>query len=105
MIKELRLATGRGDAKAYGQMEKTSQSENWEESKAGTKVRSLWSDVYLLYLWKKKKIHDVVLIRIRNKYNQAFTSVICSLDTNNKLYCKTSLWRLLYAALLVLGTF
>lgn len=63
-------------------------------------------DLMFIYcICEKKKIHDVVLIRIRNKYNQAFTSVICSLDTNNKLYCKTSLWRLLYAALLVLGTF
>ena len=71
MIKELRLATGRGDAKAHVQMEKkTWQSENWEESKARTKVRSLWSDVCLLYL--EKKIHDDVVIRIRNKYNQAF---------------------------------
>lgn len=71
MIKELRLATGRGDAKAHVQMEKKPDSENWEESKARTKVRSLWSDVCLLYLWKKK-IHDDVVIRIRNKYNQAF---------------------------------
>lgn len=74
MIKELRLAIGRGDAKAHVQMEKkTWQSENWEESKARTKVRSLWSDVCLLYLWKKKiHDHDDVVIRIRNKYNQAF---------------------------------
>lgn len=48
----------------------------------------------LFTVFVKKKIHDDVVIRIRNKYNQA---LICGLDTNNKLYstCKSCLWRLL----------
>lgn len=40
MIKELRFATGRGDAKAYGQMEKN-LTERELRAKVGTKVRSL----------------------------------------------------------------
>lgn len=94
MIKELRLATGRGDAKAHVQMEKkTWQSENWEESKARTKVRSLWSDVCLLYLWKKK---FMMMWWLGSGINTT-RLLICGLDTNNKLYstCKSCLWRLL----------
>lgn len=95
MIKELRLATGCGDAKAHVQMEKkTWQSENWEESKARTKVRSLWSDVCLRYLWKKK-IHDDVVIRIRNKYNQAFNLRLRYKQQTLQYTCKSCLWRLL----------
>lgn len=94
MIKELRLATGCGDAKAHVQMEKkTWQSENWEESKARTKVRSLWSDVCLLYLWKKK---FMMMWWLGSGINTT-RLLICGLDTNNKLYstCKSCLWRLL----------
>ena len=94
MIKELRLATGCGDATAHVQMEKkTWQSENWEESKARTKVRSLWSDVCLLYLWKKK---FMMMWWLGSGINTT-RLLICGLDTNNKLYstCKSCLWRLL----------
>lgn len=94
MIKELRLATGRGDAKAHGQMEKKPDRARTERNRKREQKSEVF-DLMFIYCICEKKIHDVVLIRIRNKYNQAFTSVICSLDTNNKLYCKTSLWRLL----------
>ena len=95
MIKELRLATGCGDrcksARTNGK--KTWQSENWEESKARTKVRSLWSDVCLLYLWKKK---FMMMWWLGSGINTT-RLLICGLDTNNKLYstCKSCLWRLL----------
>lgn len=71
MIKELRLATGRGDAKAHVQMEKnlTERELRGIESENKSQKSLIWC---LFTVFVKKKIHDDVVIRIRNKYNQAF---------------------------------
>jgi len=95
MIKELRLATGRRDAKAHGQMKKKNLTERELRGiESGNKSRKslIWC---LFTVFVKKKIHDDVLIRINNKYNQAFNLRLT--NTNNKLYsnCKSCLWRLL----------
>ena len=72
MIKELRLATGSGDAKARVQMEKKpdrARTERNPESENKSQKSLIWC---LFTVFVKKKIHDDVVIRIRNKYNQAF---------------------------------
>ena len=72
MIKELRLATGRGDAKAHVQMEKKNLTERELRGIEGGN-KSQKSLIWCLFtVFVKKKIHDDVVIRIRNKYNQAF---------------------------------
>lgn len=72
MIKELRLATGCGDAKARVQMEKKPDRARTERNRKRELKSEVFDLMFVYCICEKKKIHDDVVIRIRNKYNQAF---------------------------------
>ena len=72
MIKELRLATGCGDAKAHVQMEKKPDRARTERNRKRELKSEVFDLMFVYCICEKKKIHDDVVIRIRNKYNQAF---------------------------------
>lgn len=91
MIKQFRLATGRGDAKAQGEMEKYPDRARTERNRKREQKSEVFDLMFTVSV--KKKIHNDVLIRIRIKYNLRL--LICGLDTTNKIYCKSCLWRVL----------
>lgn len=71
MIKELRLAIGRGDAKAYKWKKKPDRART-ERNRKREQKSEVFDLMFVYCICEKKKIHDDVVIRIRNKYNQAF---------------------------------
>lgn len=55
MIKELRLATGRGDAKAYGQMEKKPHRARTERNRKREQKLEVFDLMFIYCICEKKK--------------------------------------------------
>lgn len=94
MIKELRLATGRGDAKAHVQMEKKPDRARTERNRKRELKSEVFDLMFVYCICEKKKF--MMMWWLGSGINTT-RLLICGLDTNNKLYstCKSCLWRLL----------